>query len=151
MNKKRVASFIDGFNLYHAIVDLKQNYLKWLNLWSLSEAFIKPTQDTLHNVYYFTAFATWLDGSYRRHQSYVKAIKSVGVSTILGHFKEKNKQCVNCKAKWVTHEEKESDVNFAAYFLHLAHLDMFDKALLVTADSDLCPVIDLVLKHFPEK
>jgi uncharacterized LabA/DUF88 family protein len=49
------------------------------------------------------------------------------------------------------HEEKQSDVNFAIHLLHQAHIDGFDKAFLVTADSDLCPVIDLVLDNFPEK
>ena len=38
----RVISFIDGFNLYHAIDNLNQSHLKWLNLHSLSNAFIKP-------------------------------------------------------------------------------------------------------------
>lgn len=53
--------------------------------------------------------------------------------------------------QWCSHEEKQSDVNFAIHLLHQAHMDGFDKAFLITADSDLCPVIDLVLDTFPEK
>jgi len=31
-NVQRVSVYVDGFNLYHAIDDLKNNTLKWLNL-----------------------------------------------------------------------------------------------------------------------
>jgi uncharacterized LabA/DUF88 family protein len=151
LEKKRVACFIDGFNLYHAIVDLKENHLKWVNLRKLAEAFIKPTQETLESVFYFTAYPTWLEEPYRRHQVYVQAQTAVGVTAVIGHFKEKQKKCMRCGAKWRAHEEKQSDVNFAIQLLHQAHINGFDKALLITADSDLCPPIDLVLGTFPEK
>lgn len=75
----------------------------------------------------------------------------MGVTAVIGHFKEKQKKCLKCGAKWCAHEEKQSDVNFALHLLHQAHTDGFDKALLVTADSDLCPAIDLVLDTFPDK
>lgn len=148
---KRVQCFVDGFNLYHAVADLKLNHLKWLNLRKLAQAFIKPTQEVLESVFYFSAYPTWLEGSYRRHQIYVKALEAMGVTAVIGHFKEKQKKCLKCGVKWCAHEEKQSDVNFALHLLHQAHLDGFDKALLVTADSDLCPAIDLVLDTFPEK
>ncbi|MBV9576934.1 MAG: NYN domain-containing protein [Gammaproteobacteria bacterium] len=148
---KRVKCFVDGFNLYHAIADLKVNYLKWLNLRKLAEAFIKPTQEKLETVFYFSAYPTWLEGSYRRHQAYVKALEAMGVTAVIGHFKEKQRRCLKGSTQWCAHEEKQSDVNFAIHLLHQAHIDGFDKAFLVTADSDLCPVIDLVLDTFPEK
>lgn len=148
---KRVQCFVDGFNLYHAVADLKINHLKWLNLRKLAEAFIKPTQEKLDSVFYFSAYPTWLEASYRRHQAYVMALEAVNVTAIIGHFKEKQKKCLKCKATWCAHEEKQSDVNFAIHLLHQAHINGFDKALLITADSDLCPVIDLVLEAFPKK
>jgi uncharacterized LabA/DUF88 family protein len=151
LQKKRVKCFVDGFNLYHAIADLKINHLKWLNLRKLTEAFIKPTQEVLKSVFYFSAYPTWLEGSYRRHQIYVKAVEAMDVTAIIGHFKEKQKQCLKCGVKWCAHEEKQSDVNFAIHLLHQSHMNEFDKAFLITADSDLCPVIDLVLDTFPEK
>jgi uncharacterized LabA/DUF88 family protein len=151
LQKKRVKCFVDGFNLYHAIAELKINHLKWINLHKLAEAFIKPTQEVLVSVFYFSAYPTWREDSYRRHQTYVGALEAMGVTTVIGHFKEKQKRCLKCGVKWCTHEEKQSDVNFAIHLLHQAHINGFDKAFLVTADSDLCPVIDLVLDTFPEK
>jgi hypothetical protein len=46
---KKVSCYIDGFNLYHAIDALGHefNYLKWLNLYSHSSAFIIPSKETL--------------------------------------------------------------------------------------------------------
>lgn len=151
LQNNRVISFIDGFNLYHAIDDLNKNNLKWVNLWGLSSAFITPSTDTLENVYYFTAYATWLPDRHLRHREYVKALNHYGVTTVLGHFKEKDMKCNNCSRIWTTHEEKESDVNIAIHLLNEAHLDNFDKAIVITADSDLVPAIEMVKMNFPNK
>lgn len=150
MIKKRIISFIDGFNLYHAICDLKQNHLKWVNLRSLSEAFIKPSQEELIDVYFFSAYATWKEQSHLRHIKYVQALEAVGVSAVLGHFKEKKRRCRECKNEFIAHEEKETDVNIAIKLLDLAHRKAFDKAFIITADSDLCPVINLITDSFKE-
>ncbi len=153
MSKKRVICYIDGFNLYHSIDDLKpkQNHLKWVNLFSLSEAFIKKTTEEIINVYYFTAYAYWLPNAEKRHRAYVDAISYFGVTPIFGHFKDKPARCNACGAVWKTHEEKQSDVNLATYLIHHAHLDLYDKALIISADSDLCSVTQLVMDTFPNK
>ena len=53
----RTIVYIDGFNLYHALDDLREPALKWVNLWSLSEKLLRP-DDSLVAVKYFTAYAT---------------------------------------------------------------------------------------------
>lgn len=151
MNKKRVACYIDGFNLYHAIDDLKQNHLKWVNLFSLSEAFIKKTTEEIINVFYFTAYAFWLPDAEKRHRAYVDAISHFGVTPVFGHFKHKTARCKACGAAWKTHEEKQSDVNLATYLIHHAHLNLYDKAMIISADFDLCSVIQLVKDSMPNK
>jgi uncharacterized LabA/DUF88 family protein len=154
--KTRVACFVDGFNLYHAIDNLRDesgrriNHLKWLNLWSLASAFVTPQTQQLTAVYYFSAYATWLPEAYRRHRVYTSALESVGVTLTMGKFKEKRRECNSCGARWVAHEEKESDVNFAVELVRQAHTGTFDKALLITADSDLCPAIRLIMESFPK-
>jgi len=152
----RVQAFIDGFNLYHAIDDLtksdsSKNIYKWLNLKTLMEAYIKPSQEVLNDVYYFSAYATWKPSSHIKHKNYVEALKSVGVTPILGKFKEKRKTCFHCRQVIVSHEEKESDVNLCIHLLQNAHLNNFDKAIIVTADSDMVPVIEMIKDTFPTK
>ncbi len=136
MGPKRVVAFVDGFNLYHAINDLGRNELKWLDIWKLC-SFYAPTPDfQLSDVYYFSAYATWRTDSYRRHQAYVRALTATGIKAILGNFKPKTSQCPKCAQFIQHHEEKETDVNIALYMLLGAVRDWYDRALLVTRDSD---------------
>lgn len=148
---RRVQCYIDGFNLYHAIAALREDHLKWLNLRSLATAFIIPSQETLNEIFYFSAYATWRPSAQIKHREYVRALESHGVTPILGHFKKKPMSCNRCGASWDTHEEKASDVNFAIKLIEQAHYDQFDRALIITADSDLCPPIQMILDTFPQK
>jgi hypothetical protein len=36
VNVKRAMCYVDGFNLYHSISELKKPQLKWLDLWTLA-------------------------------------------------------------------------------------------------------------------
>lgn len=147
----RVSAFVDGFNLYHAIDELGRPHLKWLNLRALCEHFAPAPQCTLTDVFYFSAYATWRPPSYRRHREYVKALSAVRVTTVLGNFKEKDRECFKCKSKWKAHEEKESDVNLALWLLREALHDTYDRALVVTQDSDIAPAVAMVRAEFPQK
>ena len=119
-------------------------------MWALSETLLKP-QDSLEAVNYFSAYAEWLPSASSRHRSYVKALKCVGVTTHISHFKKKTKTCKKCGVSWDSHEEKETDVKLALQILEDASTNSFDKALLVSADSDMVPVIKTVQRLFPEK
>ncbi len=149
--KQRVCCFVDGFNLYHAIDALHEPQLKWVDLWGLSEAFITPASERLVAVHYFTALAYWLDEPRRRHRAFIAANQHLGVSVTLGHFKEKPRTCRRCGARHIQREEKESDVNLAIQLLHGAASDGFDRALVISADSDLCPPIRLIQQSYPHK
>lgn len=151
---KRVACFVDGFNLYHAIADLskagkQRHYLKWLDLRKLTQAFIRPTTETVADIHYFSAYATWLPDAHLRHKQYVAALESVKVTVKPGQFKQKNRSCKQCGANWIGHEEKESDVNFAVELLNRAWLEEFDRAIIVTADTDIVPVLQMVKRDHP--
>jgi uncharacterized LabA/DUF88 family protein len=148
---KRVQCYIDGFNLYHAVADIGLNHLKWLNLRALSEAFIQPSKEVLHEVFYFTAYAKWLPHAMVRHRAYVKALEAYNVTPIFGHFKEKNMSCKRCGATWISREEKGTDTNFVIQLVQEAHQNRFDKAIIMTADSDMVPAIQMVLDTFPRK
>lgn len=113
----RAALYVDGFNLYHAIDDLKDDRLKWLSLHDLGQTIILRRTETLVQVVYFSAYAhfrTAKDPSIvARHRQYVAALQATGVEVVLGNFKRKPRQCLRCNAKWDSHEEKETDVNIA--------------------------------------
>ncbi len=146
----RIIAYIDGFNLYHAIHDLRAPHLKWLDLWSVTSSLLKDDEE-LNSVYYFSAYANWMPEAASRHRQYVKALKHAGVTCVMGHFKESRHSCRQCRAKWTKHEEKETDVNIAVQLVADSFQDNFDKAILITADSDLAPAIKIVNAHIPEK
>ena len=146
----RTNAYIDGFNLYHSILDLHDDRLKWLNLRALCERFLQDS-DILDKVYFFSAYLTHNQEKFSRHQNYVKALQSVGVTPVMGKFKKKYPKCKLCHQQYQTYEEKESDINIAITLLKDAFLDDFDKAFLITADTDLVSTIKMIKEIFPQK
>lgn len=147
----RVMFFIDGFNLYHAIDCEKQYHkYKWLNLKKLCECFISKKEE-IGVVKYFTAYSTWRPESMERHKLYVKALRSVDIEPIFGKFKWKDKKCKHCGEIFIAHEEKRTDVNIAVNLLVDAMLDNYDKAIIISADTDLIPAIYAIKSNFPQK
>ncbi len=143
--------------MYHALDNFsnirgkKYEYYKWLDLHSLMQNFLEKN-DKLVTIYYFSAYADWKPEQMKRHKLYVQALENVGVRFIEGRFKQKQQKCkAQCKQKFTKHEEKETDVNIALYLLRDAYEDIYDKAILVSQDSDLCPVVEMVKKKFPNK
>lgn len=153
---QRVACFIDGFNLYHAIDDLnafsrgKSHHLKWLDLKQLAQGFIRPTIEEISAVHYFSAYAFWLPSAEARHKEYVAALESSGVTVKLGEFKNKERSCKRCNSKWIEHEEKQTDVNLALELLNRSWLKEFDRAIVITADTDIVPVLQMIKRDRPE-
>jgi uncharacterized LabA/DUF88 family protein len=148
---ERVACFIDGFNLYHAIARLGQPHLKWVDLWALAERYVRPRSQRLEAVHYFSAYAEWLPAACDRHAAFIAAQRARGVRPVMGRFKRKDRWCPLCRGRSVGHEEKETDVNIALHLLDGAYRDEFDRALLVSRDSDLTPAMRLLRERFPGK
>lgn len=146
----RVIAYIDGYNLYHAIDDLKDDSLKWLDLRKLCQRFLLP-DDKLEQVLYFTASPTHIQDKLSRHQAYTKALQEAGVTPIFGKFKKKFAKCKLCKQEYKTHEEKQSDINIAINLIKDALSDRFDKAFLLTADTDLVSTIKMLKALAPQK
>lgn len=146
----RVACYVDGFNLYHAIDDLNKPHLKWVDLWALAKSLCRD-KETLVKVSYFSAYATWRPDKYARHREYVAALKHAGVECHMARFSEQTTNCMNCGKTWKRHEEKETDVHFSLTLLEDAFDDVFDRALVISADGDHVPAVRRVRARFPGK
>lgn len=145
---KRVIVYIDGFNLYHAVNDLKRPHLKWVCLRALAETLLRK-DEALKAVKYFSAYATWMPDRYTRHRAYTDALISRGVILHMGQFKEKPRKCLSCGAKWLGHEEKETDVQIAVHMVADALRNDVDRLILISADTDLGPAIKMIAAHAP--
>lgn len=150
----KVNAYIDGFNLYHSILSLNNDSLKNVNLRKLCQYYLLKN-DVLNDVYYFSALPYHLEGANQgkvaRHKNYIKVLKEVNVKTILGKFKSKTQKCKNCLANYISYEEKQSDINIAITMLSDAYENKFDKAVLLTADTDFVSTIIKIKEKFPQK
>ncbi len=149
--------FVDGFNLYHALDytemgpdHFRYRRFKWLNLRQLASLFVGRL-DTLESVYLFTALATWDSAKVSRHKLFIRANENAGVRVVYGEFKRKDKRCRVCKAQYQTYEEKQTDVNIALSLFQHAVTDQYDRAVIVSGDTDLIPAIKAVRSTFPHK
>lgn len=150
----KVVFFIDGFNLYHALNDNCQmphlRFYKWVNFAKLAGCYITK-KDQIGQIYFFTALTTWSQDKMNRHKILIKAQEHNGVSTVYGEFKRRDKFCNLCKKTYKTFEEKQTDVNIAIHLFREAIKETYDKAILISGDSDLIPSIKAVHQTFPNK
>lgn len=148
----RVVAYVDGFNLYFGLKAKYGRKYLWLDLQALATSLLRSGQ-TLQQVTYFTArVRNDLDGE-QRQSDYLDALvdHSPLVVVIDGRFQEKDRRCRQCGTSWTVYEEKETDVNIAVALVEDAVQDRYDTALLISADSDLCPAIRSMKRLCPEK
>ena len=162
---KRVIFLVDGFNVYHSILKLKEDIgggVGWLNLYSLCESYCKSyilnsdENVILDSVFYFSAIPYYLNKDYpnkiQRHKDYISCLESTGIKKELGKFKKKkNIFCDNCKncliincdkcgSRISKREEKGTDVAIGMKVLEIFFKDQCDIVVLVTGDTDFFPV-----------
>jgi uncharacterized LabA/DUF88 family protein len=142
-NQRKVRVYIDGFNLYHAIDAVCNPNLKWINYHKLSQSLLR-SGEILDEVNFFTAVLRWNRDKQARHESFIAAQKAVGVRVHESNFKKSTKYCKN-EDQWCDfHEEKQTDVAIAVKLVSDAMLAKFDRAILITADSDQIPAAKFV-------
>jgi hypothetical protein len=164
--------YIDGFNLYRRAIRVAEEQghgsFRWLNIVSMSQAVLSA--DTVERVKYFTALVRNRpnDPSQRsRQQTYWAALRTLPELEIIpGHFSEREARAplwseyqrlvedekaglsvVGQRMKTASilkAEEKGSDVNLAVHLVNDAHFGYFEKALVVSNDSDLACAIRIV-------
>ena len=81
--------------------------------------------------------------SFTVDSAYLEALRATGVETRLGQFKRRQRTCPFCGRRFVTFEEKETDVAIGATMTRLVCDDACDTVVLVTGDTDLVPAFRL--------
>ena len=150
---QRVISYIDGFNFYFGLKEMKWRKYYWIDLAAMSRSFLKEGQE-LVACHYFTARIKKRDHgqSADRQKIWFEALESrKDISIHYGHYLLKSVQCKQCGAKWEGAEEKMTDVNIATQLLVDAFQDNFDTAIIVSGDSDLTTPVQKTIELFPKK
>jgi len=147
----RTYVYVDGFNLYHRA--LKNTPHKWLDLKALFTTILDPSHEILA-IKYYTALVTGRGDPQRpiRQKSYLRALRFLipELTIQYGHFMSHSTTALLEKpiaeqkfARIIKTEEKGSDVNLAVHLLNDSWLNLYDCAVVVSNDSDLCEAIRL--------
>ena len=151
----RVNVYIDGFNFYYGLKSKNWKKFYWLDIVKFYELFMKPNQ-VLNQVYYCTAIPTGLPEQKRQSLLFQANKINPKFNLVYGKFLEKNILINGEKIK--TFEEKQTDVNIAVNLLRNVFNNSCDTSIIVSADSDLVPAIQLakeinpnhkIFCHFP--
>jgi uncharacterized LabA/DUF88 family protein len=157
-----VSFVVDGFNLYHSILDMRRdngNDYRWLDLRAMCRGrlYTIHPKATLGDVFYFSALATHLQreqtDKLERHHAYLAALTVSGVHICLGRFKSRRIEyrSADCYVKLRRHEEKESDVSMALKLVELAGDPACAAVVLVSGDTDLAPAVRAAKEAAPAK
>lgn len=137
-----VIAYVDGFNLYHGVRAKYRHRFLWLDVAELARR-IRP-HDRIVAVKYFTAEVLDDPDALARQQTYLGALRVHSgpvVEIVLGRFQSKRYTCRECDTTWMSYEEKETDVNIAVSLVADSAARASAIALIISADSDLCPAI----------
>jgi hypothetical protein len=151
VGKRRVITYIDGFNLYFGLRENNWRKYMWLDLGAFSRSLLLKEQTLVHTKY-FTSRISGDKEKERRQSAWLDALATLpDVTTYLGRFQNDRKQCLKCGHAAFVPQEKKTDVNIATQLLCDAHADAFDVAIVVSGDADLVPPIAAIKALFAEK
>lgn len=150
----RVATYIDGFNLYFGLRSKGWRKYYWLDLAALSRSLLKPGQELVACHYFTSRIRSHTEGgqSADRQSLWIDALQSRNdIQCQFGHFLSKQRHCRACNSSWGDFEEKMTDVKIATQILVDAFDDRFDTALIISGDSDLAPPLQAIHERLSEK
>jgi uncharacterized LabA/DUF88 family protein len=123
----------------------------WIDLYALSELFLEEGQ-CLVSVKYFTAHVKGNPSKSKRQNTFLDAVRADNrIQIILGNYQREPITCNSCLHINQIPKEKQTDTNIATEMVADAFLNLWDKAVLVSADADLVPPIRCIKKHIPKK
>lgn len=148
MEKQRVIVYIDGFNFYYGLRDISRkdkNWKKfyWLDVVRFFEKMLKPNQELIE-VVYFSARPHDVNASKRQDTFFTANKLNPKFKLILGKYLKKSILCKNCGHTIPSYEEKETDVRLATQIINDVYKDRCDISIIVSADSDLMPAVELI-------
>ncbi len=156
----RVNAYVDGLNLFHSVnrrgCDVKRMIGSRLR-----------NHDQLNQTRYYTSFPSHCDEDIiKSYKKIIQTLTKSGVDIIEGEFREHNMLLYHNKIRPVAfqedfkeerkyyykrYEEKKTDVALAVDLVADSYKNSYDKAILVSADSDFIPAVVHVLSSHATK
>ena len=167
MKKYTTIAYVDGYNLYHGIIDRKNvvpdgcdkfskerpwGDLLWLNLEKFINSYNLP-YTKLEKIKFFEA-PSFKPDSLKRQQIYKNALLSLKTiqadSFYGGEFKPHNVVCLFCEGAYIHHTEKRTDVSLAVELVSDFYTGVCESAVVVSGDADQCPAVEKILLANPD-
>lgn len=152
MEKRKVIVYVDGYNFYYGLRKGAKKWKKlyWLDVVKLFEKMMLPNQE-LVEVNYYSARPLDDQLAADNQDRFFKAnLLNPKFKLILGRYKKKKFKCQNCGFKNKTYEEKESDVRVATGMLNDVLTKRCDITIIVSADSDMIPSVEIIKSSVPD-
>ncbi len=148
---QRVIVYVDGFNLYFGLRSKGWKRFYWLDIRKLAQSLLKQGQKLIRTKY-FTSRVTKPPDKAARQNTFMEALQTLpDVDIFFGHYLINTIECKRCGNILPRPNEKMTDVNIAVELLTDAFQDIFDTAILISADSDLVGPIRKVKLLTPDK
>ncbi len=143
MDKQKVIVYVDGFNFYYGLKAKHWKKFYWLDVVKFFESMLSANQE-LVEVNYFSA-RPHNPCAARKQDLFFNANKrNPKFHLILGKYLKKDLPCPNCGGIIHTFEEKETDVRVATQMINDVYKKRCDITIIVSADSDMVPSVELI-------
>ena len=145
---QRVVVYIDGFNFYFGLKSISRGDASWkkfywLDIVAFFERMMLPNQQ-LVEVIYFSARPHDINASKRQDLLFSANKLNPKFKLILGKYLKKDIGCRSCGNVISTFEEKETDVRIATQLVNDVYKEKCDISIIVSADSDIIPAVELI-------
>jgi len=147
--KQRAIVYVDGFNFYFGLKARKWKRYYWLDMVQFFSSLLRSHQE-LVEVKYFSAKPTHTEKADRQDLLFSANRLNPKFRLILGKYLKKELTCKSCGATMLTFEEKETDVRIATTIVADCMHNKCDVSIIVSADSDLVPPIELIREISPK-
>ena len=153
MEKQKVIVYVDGFNFYYGLKaiaarDSKWKKFYWLDVVSFFEKMLSGNQ-TLVRVNYFSARPNDPVASKKQDLFFSANKLNPKFRLILGKYLKKDIKCNQCGKIIHSYEEKETDVRIATQIISDVYKNNCDITIIVSADSDMIPSVELIREINP--
>jgi uncharacterized LabA/DUF88 family protein len=160
MTTTRFAMYVDGYNFYYAVKKRLPKtwiHLGWCDFAKLARDEIIVGRGSLARIKYFTApvedfgeLGGELGGERERQARWLEAVETIDHIEVIYGFHNGNRQLEPHRHR-AKRDEKTTDVNIAINLVLDAAKNLYDRAILVTADYDQIPSVLAVTAEFPSR
>jgi hypothetical protein len=159
-----VALYVDGFNFYYGVTNHfrpgrdKRGYslsgLCWTDFRALVERHYLQPGETVTHIRYFTAPVTAAvettnrPGEQNRYEIWMKAVRSIAGLEVISGFHKPHGAGPGESAK--SRDEKQTDVNLAVELLLDGLAGRYDRAIVLSGDTDEIPSVVAAAYRLPK-